>query len=128
MSRHDPGASFDCLAQGHVGVIDEFRVHVAAIVVGFAIIIASGVVGQAANLSWKLDDKHAQALAALAVGHGVRPEDLEPGEPISPPFFVFYGVSRPPVEGSFGPGSQPAISGPGRNGSGSRFRPIQVDG
>ena len=68
-----------------------------------AIVLCHDTATHAADIPWKLDEKTAQALAALAAGDGANPGDLDPDLPTNdPPFFVFDGISPPPAEGSFG--------------------------
>jgi hypothetical protein len=68
-----------------------------------AIVLYHDTATHAADIPWKLDEKTAQALAALAAGDGANPGDLDPDLPTNdPPFFVFDGISPPPAEGSFG--------------------------
>jgi hypothetical protein len=68
-----------------------------------AIVLCHVTATHAADIPWKLDKKSAQALAALAAGDSANPGDLDPDLPtVSPPFFVFDGISPSPAEGSFG--------------------------
>lgn len=70
---------------------------------GSVIVLCLSVSSRAAELPWKIDEPTAQRLAAE--GHYGSDRGLEffdyDGN-LSPPFFVFYGLTKPPVEGSFG--------------------------
>lgn len=72
--------------------------------VGSTVVLSHGVATRAAEIPWKIDEPTAQRLAAEA-HYGadkyldVFDYDTNRGDP---PFFIFYGLTKPPVEGSFG--------------------------
>lgn len=75
--------------------------------VGAAIILCHGVAASEAEIIRKIDKTTAQHLAAEAVyGRDEYLEFFEYDSGVSnnftPPFFAYYGASKPPAEGSFG--------------------------
>jgi hypothetical protein len=84
-------------------MLHERLAPAAAILVALTIAPLNGRAGETTDIPWKLDEKGAELLADLVVGHGVAPGDLDPSpRKFSPPFFAFYGISKPPAEGSYG--------------------------
>jgi hypothetical protein len=70
---------------------------------GSAMVLSHGVAARAAEISWKIDEPAAQRLAAEAhYGADKRLDVFDYDSNLSPPFFVYYGLTEPPVEGSFG--------------------------
>jgi len=74
---------------------------------GAAIILCHGVAAGEAEIIRKIDKTTAQRLAAEAVyGRNEYLEFFEYDSGVSnnftPPFFAYYGASKPPAEGSFG--------------------------
>jgi hypothetical protein len=67
-----------------------------------AVLIIGRAQAQQADVPKKLDEPAAQRLAAAAWGHNIEPKWFDYGPDMSPPFFVFYGMSKPPAEGGFG--------------------------
>ena len=71
--------------------------------VGSAIFLLHSVATGAAEIPWKIDEPTAQRLAAEADhGSATHLELFDYDSHLSPPFFVYYGLTEPPVEGSFG--------------------------
>jgi hypothetical protein len=70
---------------------------------GCAIALCHGATIRAAEIPWKIDEPTAQILAAEGVGDRLNADDFDyQGSGMSPPFFAFDVLSRPPAEGSFG--------------------------
>jgi hypothetical protein len=73
--------------------------------VSVAIILSDGALADAKKMPLKIDEPTANRLAAEGADHGATTEDLlyeDAGSEKRAPFFVYYGLSRPPREGTFG--------------------------
>jgi len=67
------------------------------------IILCHNAIILGADILWKIDEPTAQRLAAEAYyGADKRLDLFDYASTMSPPFFVYYGLTEPPVEGSFG--------------------------
>jgi hypothetical protein len=64
--------------------------------------IAGPIAGMSANLPPKVDEAMAHRLAAEANGPGYKLDWFDYSAAMSPPFFVYDGLNKPPVNGSFG--------------------------
>jgi hypothetical protein len=71
--------------------------------IGFGIALCHSATTRAAEIPWKIDEPTAQRLAAEG-DHGAAPylELFDYDANLSPPFFVYYGLTEPPLERSFG--------------------------
>ncbi len=75
--------------------------------IGATIILCHGVAAYEAKIEWKIDESTAQRLAAEGdhgspTGLKYFDYDSNISSNFSPPFIVFDGLTKPPVEGSFG--------------------------
>jgi hypothetical protein len=71
--------------------------------VGSTILLPHSITVRAAEIPWKIDEPTAQRLAAEAhYGADKRLDVFDYDANLSPPFFVYYGLTEPPVQGSFG--------------------------
>ena len=73
------------------------------VLAGNTLLLSQGVATQATEIPWKIDEPTAQRLAAE--GHYGADKYLDVFDydsNLGPPFFVYYGLTKPPVEGSFG--------------------------
>ncbi len=73
------------------------------VLAGSTMVVSQGVATRAAEIPWKIDEATAQRLAAEAHYGAAKYLDVfDYDANLSPPFFVYYGLTEPPVEGSFG--------------------------